>query len=356
LVDLRQASAALFGLLILGCGLAAWRYRDRLGHGAVRSAVIGLLPALLILLLWGHYAATQIPGGQFAILPVGRWHWAELPQTLHSMARVMLSKLGLFGLILFVGIRALLVIRSRDDLGAPAGSVVLVAAVVSVGSICFLAFTYLAAEFEPTEAAAAASFWRYMGEVGSLTTLGAVAGMPLGGLRRVPLVPAMAVLAVMAVVLPVLTVKLYRADLESPVPLLRQMARFIDSTVPRSASLELVDMTGNGFAALVVHYDLVLSGRDRDLPPRSVTQLSRVGGLSGAELARNNFAGAQYIWLAEGAPDLTATFGLGVHSGCSYLLRRGPEGLSVVRSWPIGPYRWGTDRAEASVEAGASCD
>jgi hypothetical protein len=350
LVDLRQASMALFGLLIVGCAVAAWRYRGRLGAAPLRSLGIVMLPPLLVLLLWGHYAKTQIPGGDFPILAISAWHWAEFPQTLHHILTIMLAKVGLFGLIVFIGIRAALALRRTDDLGPAAGSVVIVSAAVCIGSIFFLTFTYLAAGFSPEEAAAAASFWRYMGEVGSLATLGAVAGLPLGWLRRVPLRPAMAALVAIAVVLPVATVKFYRSDLDSQVPRLRQMAATMEATVPRSASLELIDPTGNGFPLLVVYYDLVLSGHDRGLPPRAVSRLSRVNGLSAADLAQPRDDAAQWVWLAEGAPDVA---GQRLNPACSYLLKRDGAGFSVAAGWDIGPLTRGRrgDAGSGSVDA-----
>lgn len=360
LVDVRQASAALFGLLILGCvagyALAEWRRQDRPGPAAVRSLGILLPLPLLVLSLWGHYAATQIPGGEFTLLPFALWHWAVFPQTLHSMLRVFFAKAGLSAVTLFISIRAALSFRLRDDIDPPARALVGFAVAVTVGNIVFLALAYLAVGFKQLEAATATSFWRYMSEVGPLATLGAVAGLPSGWLRRLTSVPSMAALITVAVVLPLATVKLYRFDLQSPVPRLHRMAAAIEAAVPRSASLELVDLTGNGFAPLIVYYDLVLSGREHALPARTVTELSDDDGISAEKAAGTNFNRAQYIWLAEGAPEMTEIFGPELSARCSYLLRRGSDTFAVVARWPIGPYRWGTYRNGWSDAGASSCD
>jgi hypothetical protein len=69
LVDVRQASAALFGLLILGCvagcGLGGWLHRDRFGSAAALSLTILLLPPLIVLLLWGTLHGDPNPWRRF---------------------------------------------------------------------------------------------------------------------------------------------------------------------------------------------------------------------------------------------------------------------------------------------------
>jgi hypothetical protein len=354
-IDLRQANAALFGLLVLGCCLAGWRHRTAMGAGAGPSLAIAVLPPLIVLQLWGHYTATQIPGGQFEFLPFAVWRWSDFPTTLYNMLRVMVAKAGLFASILALTIRAALGFRTNDGLDQPDRFVIIAAATVCIGAIFFLAFTYLAAGFSREEALSAVSFWRYMGQTGPLAILGLAACVPLTWSRRVPPKAAAAAFVAIAVLLPVATVKFYRDDLASPVPMLRNIAREVDSTVPRSAPLELVDMTGNGFPVLVVYYELVLSGRDHGLPPRTVGQLSGVDGISAGAASKLDFHGAHYIWLAEGAPEMTGIFGPRLSAGCSYLLKREDKGFSVAASWPIGPFKWGSYRDGWSGVAGGRC-
>jgi hypothetical protein len=221
--------------------------------------------------------------------------------------------------------------------------------------IFFLAFTYLAAGFERHEAAAAASFWRYMGEVGPIATLAAVAGVPLSWVRRTRPVPAMIVLISIAVVLPVPTVRFYRADLTSPVPRLRSMAQEVREIVPRTAALLLVDLTGNGFAPLVVTYELMLSGKDFGLAPRPVTQIASVGGVPVQDAAKIDFSGAQFVWLAEGAAEMAQLFGVSLSAGCSYLLKQESRVFAIARVWRIGPYKWGSYRDGWSAATEARC-
>ena len=194
LINLRQANAALLAWLVFGCLLAGCLRRPRFGIADLASLAIVVLLPLVIWSLWNRYAIQQIPGGQFAFLPYSDWHFAEFPETLRNIVHVMLTKGGLFALILLICIRAVLAFRARDALDAPSRVVLVSAAVVSVCNIAFLTFTYLAADFSVSEARAAATFWRYAGETGPLAVVGFVAAMPLAWLRRVPMVPTMVAL------------------------------------------------------------------------------------------------------------------------------------------------------------------
>jgi hypothetical protein len=336
LIDLRQANGALFGLMMLGCALAAWKQKPRAGVGELQALAIVLLLSLGVAALWGHYAALQIPGGQFMIMPLAEWRWTLLPHTLGSIARVVLSKPGLFVLAFYLALRALLALRAGDPLTQPARAVVIVAAMVSLGMMGFLTFTYLAANFNTAEAAAAASFWRYMGEVGPLVVLATVAVVPMNWLRRLPSRPATVALLGLTIVLPLATIRLYRADLSSPVPRMRQTALAVDTAVPRSAPLTLMAMTGNGFPVVVAYYELVLSQHAQDLPARVVTTATSPLGLSAAEVAKRRFDDGQYLWLAEGTPAAAEIFGSPLSSAYSYLLERRSGRFVIVGSWPAG--------------------
>jgi hypothetical protein len=355
LVDLRQANAALFGLLIVGCLVMRWRHDDQAWPRALPALAIAAIPAILVYWLWGRYVIIQIPGGQLPILPFSEWRWASFPEALHNMLRVMVAKTGLFTLILLVFVRAALSFRQRDDLGPPARGTLIVSAIVCVGMIFFLAFTYLSVGFLPSESAAAASFWRYMGEVGPLAAVGAAACIPLAWVRWVRRVPAMVALVSVTSLLPLVTVKFYRADLTSPVAALRSEGSALKAAMPRTASLLLVDLTGNGFAPLVVTYELMISGNEFGLPARRVTQVSRAEGISAATAANIDFTGPDYIWLAEGAPEMVRIFGVKLSAGCSYLLKRESTTYSVVTSWRIGHYKWTTYRDGWSGAAEGSC-
>ncbi|PPQ27427.1 hypothetical protein CCS01_27115 [Rhodopila globiformis] len=324
---------------MLGCAIVAWRHRDLMRSAAWPSLMIAVVLPACLLLGWSSYTASQIPGGEYHIMPLAAWRWSLLPQILHSIFRIMVAKTGLFALIVFIGIRAVLALCARDTLAPSARGVAIVAAVVSAGMIGFLTFTYLAASFSAEEAVAAASFWRYLGEAGPAVMVAVLAVLPLGWLKRMPPRPTAAVLLGVTLMLALATVRLYRTDLTSPVPWLHAVARSVDVQVPPSASLTLLDMTGDGFPVLIQNYDLALSARAPGLPPRTVSRQADVTGISGAKAAQLRFDDADYVWLSEGNADATSLFGTALHRKCSYLLRHEARRFNTVARWPIG-YTW----------------
>ncbi len=354
-VDLRQANAALFAWLVFGCVLAGGLRRRWLGFGEIVSLSLIVLLPFIVWLLWGRYTAAQIPGGDFVFLPFRAWRWAEFPDTLHSMLRVMLSKIGLFGLILIISIRAALAFREHDNLDAPSRTVLISAVAVCLCNIGFLAFTYLAADFSVGEVTSAVSFWRYAGQTGPLAVLGLVAGMPLGWIRRVPAVPSAVGLVALTLILPIATVRLYRADLASSVPMLRSAARATAEAIPPGAPIELVDLTGDGFAPFVVAYQISATDRNHGEPPRQITAVARPTGVPPADAAKIDFATAPFVWLTEGAPEMDRLFGVELNAGCSYVLRREADHFTIMMSWQLSPYLRNTEREGWSSAAGAPC-
>ena len=71
-------------------------HRDRrnIATHFIGIPLIVLSLPLCVSLLWTHYTAVQIPGGQFEIMPSSDWRWALLPSILGSVGRVMISKPG----------------------------------------------------------------------------------------------------------------------------------------------------------------------------------------------------------------------------------------------------------------------
>jgi hypothetical protein len=355
LIDLRQANAALLAWLVFGCMLAGCLRRPRFRVADLASLAIVVLLPLVIWSLWNRYAIEQMPGGQFAFLPFSDWHFAEFPDTLRNIVHVMLTKGGLFALILLISIRAVLTFRTRDALDAPSRVVLVSSAVVSLGNIAFLTFTYLAADFSVSEARAAATFWRYAGETGPLAVVGFVAAMPLAWLRRVPMVPATVALVGVTLIAPIAAVGLYRYDLVSPIPVLRHASEVTVADVPPAAPIQIVDMTGNGFGALVVAYQIAAADYARGSPPRKTTITSRTAGIPPQDAAKIELTGAPYLWLVEGAPEMDHLFGVRLSAGCSYLLQRQAAGFSIVAGWPFSRFMRNDQRTGWSSASGAPC-
>ena len=118
--------------------------------------------------------------------------------------------------------------------------------------------------------------------------------------------------------------------------------RAVARLVPPDAPVTLLDLTGNGFALLIVDYDLSLSAPAQTRPPRPVTKVYAINGITPADAAKLDLSHAAYVWLAEGTAQAAAQFGTTLGSDCSYLLQHDTGGYTVVARWPIGRYRWMT--------------
>jgi hypothetical protein len=160
--------------------------------------------------------------------------------------------------------------------------------------------------------------------------------IPLGPLRRLLARSAWAwSLAGLALLLPIATARMYRHDLTSPVAALRRIALAIDAAVPRGAPVRLVDLTGPGFAPVVVAYQLRLA--DAGQAPRDLITIHDAHGFSAAEAYRLSFAGSRYVWLADGAPEMQAIFGVPLRAGCSYLMQAKNGGFAILAAWSLPP-------------------
>ena len=268
LVALKEATAVLY-LLVLGALVLAALRRPNVGWRITGLVlVLGAGPGLAVLVVWRLYVTSQLPGGEFALLPFAQWHWALVPAILASMARVALAKAGHFALMLVLtgwALRAL--VRPRGQGRGGPESLALIAAAVMVGYNLFLFVTYLAV-FPAGEATAAASYWRYNTHVGLIGMAAAVLGGALLWRRFVAgrLVPvarrALAIGAVAATVVgPAVLVAHLRFDVEPGKLFAREVGEALSHSLPADARLVVIDEAEPGFYPLLVNYMLDGHGR-----------------------------------------------------------------------------------------------
>jgi len=188
-----------------------------------------------------------------------------------------------------------------------------------------------------------------------LAVLGFVAGMPLAWLRRVPMARATAALVGLTLIAPIAAVGLYRYDLVSPVPALRHAAEATAAALPPAAPLQIIDMTGNGYGAIVIAYQVAAADYARGSPARKMAITARVAGIPPRDAAKIDLNSTPYLWLVEGAPEMDPLFGLWLSAGCSYLLQRQAEGFSIVAGWPFSRFMRNDQRTGWSSANGAPC-
>ena len=266
LVALKEATLALF-LLVLGAVALAGLRRTGVGWRALGAIVlVGALPGAVVHLAWRLYVAGALPGQEFGLLPWSQWHWSMAPVILGAMANVALAKAGHFGLMLVLAgcaLRAL--VRPRGQGRGGFESLAIIAGAVMVGYNLFLFVTYVGV-FAPSDAEHVASFWRYNTHVGLIGMAAAsLGGATLwrrsvqrrlaGGARR-----ALGGLTVgLAVLGPLALLSHLRFDVEPGKLFARQLGETLGRTLPSDARLLVVDLQEAGFYPLLVNY--MLDGR-----------------------------------------------------------------------------------------------
>jgi hypothetical protein len=360
-VFIRQTNPALLGLLVLSvmAGLALFGVRISRNVFA-KLAATQVLP-LLIWYSWTHYAGIEIPGGSHHLLTWQAWHWSEFGSTLRSASRVLVEKSSYTAMALGMGVivARMVWLRMRDGATSrggwlrPASAVVATAvAGLAFGNIVFLLFCYLATSFSSDEAKTAITFWRFVSQTGLALTIGFACVVPIGWLTRWSrrLAVQRAIL-VMGLLVPIVAVSTYRDDLTSPTPVLRTMADDIHRAVPHDEPVVLLDLTGNGFAPLVVKYQMTAIDSD----DRPVSMIASTHGISPAQARTLNLPSGSYVWLAEGSPAYGTLFGNSTNGGCSYLFSNESGMFRLIKDWDIGRYRWSTEQPAAQPGAERGC-
>jgi len=263
LVALKEATLALYLLVLGGVALAALRRADVGWRLAAMLLGVAAAPGLLVYAAWRLYVARELPGGDLPLLPFAQWHWSVLPTALATMGKIALAKAGHFGLMAAIAgfaLRAL--VRPRGQGRGGLENLTIIAAAVMVGYNAFLLATYLAV-FEPWQAEQATSFWRYNTHVGLIGMAVAVFAAAVAWRRWVQprIKPAMGralgiAAAVLIVVGPIGGLEHFRFDLQPMKLFTRQVGETLSRVLPIDARLIVVDPNEPGFYALLVNYAL----------------------------------------------------------------------------------------------------
>jgi len=330
LVNLKQATLALYGLIIIATAIAGlvrsgiplWRL--------ARHLVVMAVPGLALYLLWRWHVSSELAGREFAIRPLAEWYLDLLPLVVGMMLKV-LAKKGLYlGLmVVATGIGVLALFRPTGAFGRLA----LITGAVFLGYNAFLLFSYIAV-FGEGDARRVASLWRYNQHLGLMGQAFAVYGLTLlwrrwrlaekPGTVRLRTLPILLVLA-----LPLVFAKKLRFDLAQPVPHYRAVAAEVAARLPDDARLVVLDPSGSGESGIITKYAM---GRT----PRLIAFLSAFQGGGAARIRK---------FLAETKPThvLLHSINDGVRQSLtfetgdsrSWLLKADGEGWAVDRRWPL---------------------
>jgi hypothetical protein len=358
-VFIRQANPALLTLLLLSAALSLMLFQDKLIAPAVAKLASTSIMPVFIWYSWTRYADIEIPGGRHYLLAWQDWHWSVFGSTLAAASHVLILKSGYTAMAVGMACIAARVVLRRVRSGnvhpmpqERVASAVLATAVTGLtfGNIAFLLFCYLGTNFGVEEARQAITFWRFISQTGDSLMVGFACIVPVRWIA--PLLRRTSVqrlLPVAALLVPIVAVSTYRDDLTSPVPRLRTIADNLQRSLPDSRPIILLDLSGNGFAPLVVKYQMTAVDGDR----RLVSVVADPHGIPPARARELHFPSGTYVWLAEGSPGYGNIFGTPTNAGCSYLFDNYAEGFHQIAHWEIGRYRW-TTSAIASQVSGQS--
>jgi hypothetical protein len=342
IVFVRQENPALIALLFLSvaAGLVLFQFSDRLRRIATLSATL-VLP-LFIWYSWIRYGDVEIPHGSHYVLPWQQWHWSLFGTTIASAVHVLIGKPGFVLMAAVVGYVAARAVLSRirgtnpppDQTGVASRLVTTAVAGLAFGNIAFLFFCYLATSFNAVETTAAISFWRFIAQTGQALMIGFACFVPIRWLTAAfPGAWLPRILPVAGFLLPIAVFSTYRDDLTSSVPHLLMIAENIHQRLDADQPIVLVDMSGNGFAALVVRYQLAVIEGER----RPISVIASPHGIAPAEASALSLPSNAYVWLAEGSPAFADAFGSDTTAGCSYLFTRQSGAFHLVKDWAVTP-------------------
>ncbi len=342
----RQDNLAL--LFIWGFGVAIGLF-FWVGRGRLRRfgwLAVAALPALLTGLIWTRYAALQIPGGAHSLLPIGQWHWADYPATLHAAGRVLLSK-GVYTLLaLAFSVLFLALLRGQGP-SLVAQKLVLTAATLLIfGNAAFILFTYLATSFTQVEVRTAVTFWRFLAQTAPAEMVALACLLPLPFWRRLTRnAKASAALCLVTALLPVAllpTPYTFRTDLRFQTPVFLAVGQSLAATLPRNARLLLLDNSdGSGYAAWIIKFGLQeLAGATLPVTLSLAPQLAPRVQASPQAVPEGS-----YVLVTQSQWRPPYFLNVPMQPWHAYLFQSRHGGLTLLKSWPIPCYGRNTENA-----------
>jgi hypothetical protein len=331
LVGLRQANLSLFGLVIAGFAFALL-LEGKLFDRRSSTGLLALPMPVLAAWLWQRYTAAEMPSGAFQFLPWTEWHFDQIGQIAGSIWHVMLSKGGHFGLMAALAALGVATVARPALLDLRARVLCRTMLVLFLGYTGFLFVAYVSL-FQGSEVASAASFWRYSTQLGMIGIVTAVHVVLCYWRLRPSLGTRLGAAAIALVVLaPLAGVKFIRFDVEHPHDgFLLAVSRDLAAALPAGARLDLLDPHGSFSDMQLIRYHLLLDG-GRD--PAAAASVHVTIDVDAVTRAAPRSGAGDYVWLADGGPDMRQVFGQDLPEGAGYLLERQTDGYRLIRVWP----------------------
>ncbi len=333
LVNLKQSTGELFGLLLIAlaiAGLCDPRVRIRPLFTHLFAAA---LPGLIIYFVWRGYVTAELTGQEFSIRPLADWHWDLLPKILSGAVYVLLKKSYYTVLMLGAVVAGVLAVRrcrsTFDHMAITIG-------VVFLGHVTFLLVMYLAA-FGKFEAERVASFWRYNQQLSGLGICFAASCLGLawhrwGGALDTRGVSAkrLGLFAMCLVLLaPIVFAEKLRFDALPYVRHYRTVAVEAAPLIRAEDKVHIFDPKGTGESAIIFRYEGVPLGK----PVNFTSAFSNSSEAQVRDLIED--FGHGVILVHSATPSVIAVLGDRFTADHSYLLRLHEDGrIDEIKSWP----------------------
>ncbi len=328
LINMKQATLALFLLVVGAFVLTGLRDPKIRSAELLRYLPVIILPSLIIYLAWRYHVTKELGGMEFSIREFSQWYIAEIPQILARMFLVFTKKglyLALFLVVIYFSVRGFLRMRTPFD------RLAVIVGAVMLGYNAFLLFSYVAA-FGKFDALRVASLWRYNMHLGAILILFTAYG--LAGLikQRQPKFLNGPVLARIAIILimsaPFVFAEKLRFDKAKHVPFYRLVGVEIGEFVKEGDTLIIMDPLGTGESAAVTRFQL----GNQDIYKSFLSLFHKPTEENIRQRLANE--GYSHALIHSITPDLQRGVGLELKIGASYLLERDGESWRELKSWP----------------------
>ncbi|HEX9466226.1 MAG TPA: hypothetical protein VGB82_26815 [Alphaproteobacteria bacterium] len=329
LVSLKQSNAVLVALIAGGGGLIVLRMREIEWSRTVRPLLWLVVPTAVIYLAWRIYADQVMPGGEFGFKPLDVWELEVAKNAFLRMLLIATKKGGYFAAMLVVCIGAAIAWWRKPG---PTGRLAILVAVLFLGFNFFLWVAYVGAFGRNGEGESAASFWRYNTQLGGALLVIAVVALRDMAAKHIT-ERALRPLAIAAVALclvgPFIVAKRVRFDFYPVTRYLRATGAELKAVVRADSVVGVIDPRGDGWADVVVRYELY---------PRATTTDLSAGLKDGSTGLPPKATTLPYLWVHQTTPTVDRALGLTLDPHASSLLEHAGSGWRVLRSWPYPGY------------------
>ncbi|MGE4219487.1 MAG: hypothetical protein AB7G39_08575 [Alphaproteobacteria bacterium] len=335
LVNVKQANLALCLSLAVAAAVVAWRDPAIRLRAALPWLAAAALAALAMQALWRLHLATGLPLKENTLLPFAEWQFGNLPAIFATMGKVLLQKAG-YGAVTL----ALVLAAARALIRGPGpfGRLALLAAGTFAGYTLFLILIYIG-HFQGSASTGAQSYWRFNTHLGYFAWAAALVGLAqlLAAYRQRDRLERLfvrwgAALPVLALSLPILGAGLIRYDMETPKPLIREVAHDLMRDLPPEAdAIGFIPWDNGSLGAMLIYQ------QRKDRPDLQFGTLREMRAVESAFAERGD---GVFLWVYCRTDEADRFVGGVLRPGESTLLRREQGVWRPVQRWSHRDDSW----------------